>query len=79
MLAQRMKNIGITSDVLQVLGFASIFGSIATWRTAAQSGDAAHAERFGIFVGLWAPAFFALAGQLAVVEAQDAQATGQDS
>lgn len=73
MLAQRMKNIGITSDVLQILGFASIFGSIATWRTAASSGDAAHAERFGIFVGLWAPTFFALAGQMAVIEANDEQ------
>ena len=68
MLAQRMKDIGITSDVLQVLGFASVLGSIATWRTAAGSGDSAHAERFGIFVGLWAPTFFALAGQVALAE-----------
>ncbi|MEO8108321.1 MAG: hypothetical protein ABI720_13515 [Actinomycetes bacterium] len=79
MLAQRMKDIGITSDVLQILGFASVLGSIATWRTATGSGDSAHAERFGIFVGLWAPTFFALAGQLAVVEAQDAKAIDQNS
>ena len=76
MLVQRMKKIGITSEVLQILGFASIFGSIATWRTAASSGDSAHAERFGIFVGLWAPTFFALAGQVAVAEANDAKAIG---
>jgi hypothetical protein len=25
--------------------------------------DAAHGERFGIFVGLWAPTFFALANR----------------
>jgi len=79
MLAQRMKDIGITSDVLQVLGFASVLGSIATWRTAAGSGDSAHAERFGIFVGLWAPTFFALAGQVAIAEANDEKTTGQDS
>lgn len=79
MLAQRMKNIGITSDVLQILGFASIVASVATWRTAAGSGDSAHAERFGIFVGLWAPAFFALAGQLAVAEANDTKAIDQKS
>jgi len=72
MLVQRMKNIGITSDVMQILGFASIFGSIATWRTAAGSGDSAHAERLGIFVGLWAPTFFALAGQLAIAEGKPA-------
>lgn len=79
MLAQRMKNIGITSDVLQVLGFASVLGSIATWRTASGSGDAAHAERFGIFVGLWAPTFFALAGQVAIAEADDAKAVDPNS
>ena len=69
MLAQLMHKAGITSDVLQVLGFASVLGSIATWRTAKGSGDSAHAERFGIFIGLWAPTFFALAGQVAVAEA----------
>ena len=79
MLAQRMKDIGITSDVLQILGFASVFGGIATWRTAAGSGDSAHAERLGIFVGLWAPTFFALAGQVAIAEANDAKAIDQNS
>lgn len=79
MLVQRMKDIGITSDVLQILGFASIFGSIATWRTAAGSGDSAHAERFGIFVGLWAPTFFALAGQLAIAEDKPATVNDRNS
>jgi len=70
MLVQQMNKIGISSDVLQVLGFASIFASIATWRAAKESGDVAHAERFGIFVGLWAPTFFALSGQVALAEDQ---------
>ena len=68
MIVQQMNKLGISSDVLQVLGFASIFASIATWRTAKGSGDVAHAERFGIFVGLWAPTFFALSGQVALAE-----------
>jgi hypothetical protein len=71
MLVKQMHKLGINSDVLQVLGFASIFASIATWRTAKKSGDAAHAERFGIFIGLWAPTFFALAGEVAVHEAAE--------
>jgi len=49
-----------------VLGFVSIIGSIAIWFLT--GGDAietkAHAERFGIFVGLWAPTFFALSSRL---------------
>jgi hypothetical protein len=71
MLAKLMKNAGITSDVLQLLGFGSVLGSIATWRTAAGS-DSAHAERLAIFVGLWAPTFFALAGHVAIAETNDA-------
>ncbi len=71
MIVKRMQQLGISSDLLQILGFASIFASIATWRKAKSSGDAAHAERFGIFVGLWAPTFFALASEVAVVENTD--------
>ena len=74
MLVQRLHKAGISSDILQILGFASILGSIATWRTAKGSGDAAHAERFGIFVGLWAPTFFVLADQLVNVEAAEQRA-----
>ncbi len=70
MIVKQLHSIGINSDVLQAMGFASIFASIATWRAAKKSGDAAHAERFGIFIGLWAPTFFALAGEVAVHEAE---------
>jgi maltodextrin utilization protein YvdJ len=53
----------VLSIVCLVFGFVSIFASIAIWF--AKKGDApetrAYAERFGIFVGLWVPAFFALA------------------
>jgi hypothetical protein len=53
----------VLSTACLVLGAASIVGSVATW--AAARGDdtesRAHAERFGIFVGLWAPTFFVLA------------------
>lgn len=75
MIIDRLHKIGLTSDMLQILGFASIAASIATWRTAKGSGDSAHAERFGIFVGLWAPTFFSLAGQLGVAETMDKDAS----
>jgi len=69
-IVKRLHAIGLTSDVLQVMGFASIAGSIATWRAAKSSGDSAHAERFGIFIGLWAPTFFILADQMVSVETE---------
>lgn len=49
------------------LGFASIFGSIGIWfLTGGTAADTqAHAERFGIFVGLWAPTFFILSNRFA--------------
>jgi hypothetical protein len=55
------------SKLCFVCGFLSIAGSIAVWYLGKsgdnffwQNGDPAHAERFGIFVGLWAPTFFIL-------------------
>lgn len=45
-----------------VAGFVSIFASILIWFLSKEP-DLAHGERFGIFVGLWAPTFFALANR----------------
>ena len=69
MIVKALRATGISSDVLQVAGLASIVGSILTWRAAKSSGDVAHAERFGIFIGLWAPTFFALADAVGTKEA----------
>jgi hypothetical protein len=59
----------ILSKLCFILGFASILGSIAIWYQAGGTAGAeplavAHAERFGIFVGLWAPTFFILSNRL---------------
>jgi hypothetical protein len=45
-----------------VLGFASIIASIAVWNITKEP-DIAHGERFGIFIGLWAPTFFILSSR----------------
>ena len=39
-----------------IASLVSVAFSIATW-TLVGDDDPAHAERFGIFVGLWAPTF----------------------
>jgi hypothetical protein len=56
----------LLSKICFVLGFASIIGSIVIWYTTGgeQPEIQAHAERFGIFVGLWAPTFLILSGLL---------------
>lgn len=53
----------ILSNICFVAGFISVLASIAIWYLAKEP-DLAHGERFGIFVGLWAPTFFALSTRL---------------
>ncbi len=48
-------------------GFASIVASIVVWYTAGGTTTdpmvIAHAERFGLFIGLWAPTYFILSNR----------------
>ena len=67
MITKRLRGLGLSSDVLNGLGLASILASIAIW-TRAQHDDSGHGERSAIFVGLWAPAFFVLASAMVTVE-----------
>jgi hypothetical protein len=62
MKANQLKNLSL---VCFVLGFISIAGSIAIWYlTGGKSMELqAHGERFGIFVGLWAPTFMILSNR----------------
>ncbi len=63
-MIQLLKKTGLNQDLMYALGFASVAASIAIWN-AKKGDDVAHAERFGIFVGLWAPTFFAIANGFA--------------
>ena len=67
MITKRLRGLGLSSDVLNGLGLASILASITIW-TRAEHEDAGHGERSAIFVGLWAPAFFVLASAMVTVE-----------
>mgnify|MGYP001127147456 FL=1 len=59
------------SIICLVLGFVSIFASIGLWFI--KKGDnketRADAQRISIFVGLWVPAFFALAIYFRIIAA----------
>ncbi len=48
------------SKVCFTASLVSVVCSILTWVTVSD-GDPAHAERFGIFIGLWAPTLMGLA------------------
>ena len=55
--------IKLLSHICFVGGFISIIASILVW-VLFNTPDVAHRERFGIFIGLWAPTFFALSDRL---------------
>ena len=58
-------NLKTISNLSFFLGFASIIASIAIWffTDGTEPDSQAHAERFGIFVGLWAPTFLILSNR----------------
>jgi hypothetical protein len=55
-------NLGIRSNHAYTMGFVSIGLSIASWAfsRAKKGDDKAQSDRWGIFVGHWAPTFFAI-------------------
>ena len=66
-MIKRLRSIGFSSNMAYLASLTSIVASIAIWASR-KGDDPAHAERFGIFVGLWAPTFAILAGALEDVE-----------
>ena len=56
MLTSKSNN---TAIAFYVASLVSVAASIGVWVSV--DGDPAHAERFGIFVGLWAPTLMGLA------------------
>lgn len=65
-----IRDLGITSDVAYMAGLASIGMSIAAWGMSRKAEDAGNdkAERWGIFVGMWAPTWMALGNALKAEE-----------
>lgn len=65
-----MRKAGITSSMLYTAGLASIGLSVASWFTSRnlESKGIARADRWGIFIGQWAPTFFALGNAMRMEE-----------
>jgi hypothetical protein len=65
-----LRGLGLTSDVAYLASVLSIGASIAAWTASSRMEDAPgeKADRWGIYVGLWAPTFMALGNALKVDE-----------
>ncbi len=61
-VVNRLARVGMRSEYAYAAGFASIGLSLATWFISRnKSGDSkAQSDRWGIFIGHWAPTFMAL-------------------
>lgn len=62
MLVKKLSDMGIKSEHAYMAAFASIGLSIISWFTSKKTESAGidRADRWGIFVGQWAPTFFGL-------------------
>lgn len=65
-----LRGLGITSDVAYLASVLSIGASIAAWTASRQmeSAPGEKADRWGIYVGLWAPTFMALGNAIKIDE-----------
>lgn len=64
-----LQNLGIRSEHAYTAGFASIGLSLLTWTVdLGKTKDKAQADRWGLYIGEWAPTFFALGVALKLEE-----------
>ncbi|MFF0156117.1 hypothetical protein ACFYRY_01055 [Streptomyces sp. NPDC005263] len=78
MVIKKMHDMGIRSEHAYMAALGSIGLSIATWAGSLKMEPGAgldRADRWGIFVGQWAPTFFGLGVALSHYEQQDGTLT----
>jgi hypothetical protein len=65
-----LRSLGVTSDVAYIAAVLSIGASIAAWTASSKMEDAPgeKADRWGIYVGLWAPTFMGLGNAIKIDE-----------
>ncbi len=58
----KLSEAGVTSEMMFTAGFVSIGASFMSWLASAKGKKEAldRSDRWGIFIGEWAPTFFAL-------------------
>jgi len=78
MIIKKMHEMGIRSEHAYMAAFASIGLTVVAWATslnAEPGAGVARADRWGLFVGEWAPTFFGLGLALSHYEQQDGTLT----
>ncbi|MCQ4205636.1 hypothetical protein [Streptomyces longispororuber] len=68
MIVKKLHEAGLKSEHAYLAAIGSIGLSLASWVASSRSESVERADRWGIFVGEWAPTFFALGLALANYE-----------
>jgi hypothetical protein len=78
MVIKKLHDMGIRSEHAYIAGLASIGLSFASWVTSlkAEQAGVERADRWGIFVGEWAPTFIGLGLALSHYEQQEGTLSG---
>ncbi|MFD5635688.1 hypothetical protein ACFVU0_22140 [Streptomyces sp. NPDC058122] len=71
MIVKKLHDAGVESEHAYAAAFASIGLSLVSWLASNKQENLERADRWGIFVGEWAPTFFALGLALANYEESD--------
>ncbi|MBZ6102654.1 hypothetical protein ACH4NO_17775 [Streptomyces olivaceus] len=78
MIVKKLHDTGVKSEHAYLAAFASIGLTVAAWAASLKAepvGGVARADRWGLFVGEWAPTFFGLGLALSHYEQQDGSLT----
>ncbi len=69
-MIKQLSELGLKSEYAYIGGFGSIVLSLVTWGVSRnkKGDDKAQSDRWGIFIGHWAPTFFALGVALKLEE-----------
>ncbi|PWI45082.1 hypothetical protein [Streptomyces sp. ICBB 8177] len=68
MLVKKLHDAGIRSEYAYAAAIGSVGLSVLSWATSTKAENVERADRWGIFVGEWAPTFFGLGLALATYE-----------
>ncbi|WP_245966370.1 hypothetical protein [Sphaerisporangium album] len=76
-MIRTLHRMGIRSGMMYGAGVASVGASFISWLMSKEyEGDLARADRWGLFVGEWAPTFFAIGVALRIEETREEMLTG---
>jgi hypothetical protein len=77
MIVKKLHDAGVRSEHAYAAAFGSIGLSLISWLASNKQENLERADRWGIFVGEWAPTFFALGLALANYEQSDSAVAGR--